>query len=163
MRYGVSIGFVSAFWPGQAVQAVGAIWFGGWGVIAGTVFPLISSTISGAAPLPVSIASLPGNVVQTGLGAWAFKKWSAHPALKTRRDWVIWIVFGVVAANLVGSLWGSSVLLYFDLITAEAWPIVWLGWWIGNTIPGLLFGSLLLKFVTPVIIDSKAFVKNWWA
>lgn len=159
----VPIGFVSAFWPGQAVQAVGAVWFGAWGVIAGALFPLISNTISGSAPLPVSIAYLPGNAVQAGLAAWAFKRWDVHPALKERRDWIIWIVLGVVAANLVGSLWGSAVLVAFGLITVEAWPVAWLGWWVGNTIPGLIFGSILLKFVSPVIIDSKAFVKNWWA
>ena len=159
----VPIGFVSAFWPGQAVQAVGAIWFGAWGVIAGAIFPLLSNTISVSAPLPVSIAYLPGNAVQAGLGAWAFKRWNTHPSLKERRDWVIWIVAGVIVANLVGSLWGSGVLLAFGLITAEAWPIVWFGWWVGNSIPSLIFGSILLKFVSPVIIDSKAFVKNWWA
>ena len=159
----VPIGFVSAFWPGQAVQAAGSIWFGAWGVIAGAVFPVISNTISGSAPLPVSIAYLPGNAVQAGLGALAFKRLNAHPALKTRRDWIIWIVFGVLIANFFGSLWGSGVLLFFDMITIEAWPIVWVGWWVGNSIPSLIFGSILLKFVSPVIIDSKAFVKNWWA
>ncbi|ODR80595.1 hypothetical protein BG842_04015 [Haladaptatus sp. W1] len=159
----VPIGFVSAFWPGQAVQAVGAVWFGGWGIIAGTIFPVISNTISGSAPLPVSLAYLPGNAVQAGLAAWAMKRFNAHPALKTRRDWAIFIVFGVIAANFVGSLWGSGILLAFGLITSQAWPVVWVGWWIGNTIPGIIFGGILLKFVSPVIIDSKAFVKNWWA
>lgn len=159
----VPIGFVSAFWPGQAVQAVGAVWFGAWGIIAGVVFPIISNTISGSAPLPVSLAYIPGNAVQAGLAAWAMKHFHAHPALKTRRDWIIFIAFGVIAANFIGSLWGSAILLMFGLITAEAWPIVWVGWWIGNTIPGVIFGGILLKFVSPVIIDSKAFVKNWWA
>ena len=159
----VPIGFVSAFWPGQAVQAVGAVWFGAWGIIAGALFPVISNTISGSAPLPVSLAYLPGNAVQAGLAAWAFKKWNVHPALKSRQDWVVWIGIGVITANLFGSLWGSGVLLAFGLITVDAWPIVWFGWWVGNSIPGIIFGSILLKFVSPVIIDSKAFVKNWWA
>lgn len=159
----VPIGFVSAFWPGQAVQAAGAVWFGAWGIIAGALFPVLSNTISGSAPLPVSIAYIPGNAVQAGLAAVAFKRWDVHPALKTRRDWTIWIVVGVLAANLFGSLWGSGVLLAFGLITVEAWPLVWFGWWVGNSIPGLIFGSILLKFVSPVILDSKAFVKNWWA
>ena len=33
------LGFgVNFFWTGIAVQQVGAIWFGGWGVLAGTIF-----------------------------------------------------------------------------------------------------------------------------
>ena len=35
----IPVGFVSAFWPGQAVQAVGGVWFGYWGGIAGALFP----------------------------------------------------------------------------------------------------------------------------
>lgn len=159
----VPIGFTSAFWPGQAVQAVGAVWFGGWGIIAGTIFPVLSNTISGSAPLPVSLAYVPGNIAQTGLAALAMKKFNAHPALKERRDWIVFIGLGVVVANVIGSLWGTTMLLAFGLITAEAWPVVWIGWWIGNTVPGIVFGSILLKYVSPVIIDSKAFVKNWWA
>ena len=49
----IPIGFVSAFWPGQAIQAVGSIWYGMWGGIAAFVFPLISNAMSGSAPLPV--------------------------------------------------------------------------------------------------------------
>ena len=29
---------VSSFWPAMTIQCLGGIWFGGWGVIAGTVF-----------------------------------------------------------------------------------------------------------------------------
>jgi integral membrane sensor domain MASE1 len=159
----VPIGFVSAFWPGQAVQSAGAVWFGAWGIIAGAFFPVLSNTISGSAPLPVSLAYLPGNAVQAGLAAWAMKRFSAHPALRERRDWIIYLGLGVIVANLFGSLWGSSVLVAFGLVTVEAWPVVWVGWWVGNSIPGVIFGSILLKFVSPVIIDSKAFVKGWWA
>jgi len=34
----VPIGFVSAFWPGQAVQSIGSIWFGWWGGIGVCAF-----------------------------------------------------------------------------------------------------------------------------
>ncbi|WP_273836990.1 hypothetical protein [Halococcus sp. PRR34] len=159
----VPIGFTSAFWPGQAIQSVGAVWFGAWGIIAGTLFPVISNTISGSAPIPVSIAYIPGNLVQTALAAVALKQFNGHPALRERRDWILFIGIGVLLANLLGSLWGTSVLLAFGLITAEAFPVVWLGWMIGNSVPGIILGVVLLKYVTPVIIDSKAFVKNWWA
>jgi len=34
------LGFgVNFFWTGIAVQQVGGIWFGGWGVLAGAIFP----------------------------------------------------------------------------------------------------------------------------
>lgn len=159
----IPIGFVSAFWPGQAVQAVGATWFGAWGVIAGMFFPFISNAMSGSAPIPVSAAYLPANFLQGFLAVAAFKWLKGDPRLLSVRDWVIWIVFGVLLANFLGAFWGTYVLSWFGLITDQARLPALLGWTIGNSIPSLIFGSILLKYVTPMVIRSKAFVKGWWA
>jgi integral membrane sensor domain MASE1 len=159
----VPIGFVSAFWPGQAVQSIGAIWFGWWGGIAAALFPLISNSLSGSAPLPVSIAYLPGNLLQGMVAAWAFRQLKAHPALETGRDWTIWIVWGALVPNLIGAAWGSTMLVGFGLITQAAQFTTFLGWFIGNTIPTIILGSLVLKFVTPLVLRTKAFCKGYWA
>ncbi len=159
----IPIGFVSAFWPGQAVQAVGATWFGAWGVIAGMFFPFISNAMSGSAPIPVSAAYLPANFIQGFLAVAAFKLLNGDPRLRTVRDWTIWVVFGVLVANFLGAFWGTYVLSWFGLITDQARIPALLGWTIGNSIPSLIFGSILLKYVTPMVIRSKAFVKGWWA
>ena len=81
----VPIGFVSAFWPGQAIQAVGSIWYGMWGGIASFVFPLISNAMSGSAPLPVSLAYIPGNFVQGMAAGWVFRQFKLNPSLKPGR------------------------------------------------------------------------------
>lgn len=159
----IPIGFVSAFWPGQAVQAVGSTWFGAWGVIAGMFFPFISNAMSGSAPIPVSAAYLPANFIQGFLAVAAFKLLNGDPRLRTVRDWTIWVVFGVLLANFLGAFWGTYVLSWFGLITDQARIPALLGWTIGNSIPSLIFGSILLKYVTPMVIRSKAFVKGWWA
>lgn len=159
----IPIGFVSAFWPGQAVQSIGSIWFGMWGGIAAALFPLISNALSGSAPLPVSIAYIPGNFLQGMIAGWAFRRFLAHPALRSQRDWWIWIVFGALLPNAIGATWGSLVLRTFGLITAAAWPVTLAGWFVGNTIPTLILGSIILKYVSPLVIRSNAFVKGWWA
>ncbi len=159
----VPIGFVSAFWPGQAVQAVGGTWFGAWGVIAGMFFPFISNAMSGSAPIPISAAYLPANFLQAFLAAAAFRWLKADPRLNSLRDWAIWVVIGVLLANFLGAFWGTYVLSWFGLITEAARPTALLGWLIGNTIPSLIFGSILLKYVSPMVLRGKAFVKGWWA
>ena len=159
----VPIGFVSAFWPGQAVQSIGAIWFGWWGGIAAALFPLISNSLSGSAPLPVSIAYLPGNLLQGMVAAWAFRHFKAHPALENSRDWTIWIVWGALVPNLIGAAWGSTMLVGFGLITQAAQFTTFLGWFIGNTIPTIILGSLVLKYVSPLVLRTKAFCKGYWA
>jgi integral membrane sensor domain MASE1 len=159
----VPIGFVSAFWPGQAVQSIGAIWFGGWGAIASALFPLISNSLSGSAPLPVSIAYIPGNLAQGIVAAIAFRMFRSDPALRTTKDWVVWILLGVLLANAIGAIWGTGVLVTFGLITSAAAPTTVLGWFIGNSIPSIILGSIVLKFVSPLVLRSKAFCKGWWA
>lgn len=159
----IPIGFVSAFWPGQAVQAIGGIWFGAWGVVAGMFFPFISNAMSGSAPIPVSALYLPANFLQGFLAAAAFRWLKADPRLVSTRDWVIWIVIGCFAANFIGAFWGTYVLTWFGLITDGARIPALLGWTLGNTIPSIIFGSILLKYVTPMVMRSKAFVKGWIA
>lgn len=159
----IPIGFVSAFWPGQAVQSIGAIWFGWWGGIAAALFPLISNSLSGSAPLPVSIMYLPGNLLQGMIAAWAFRYFKTDPSLQTQRDWIIWIVFGALLPNFVGAAWGSTVLVAFGLVTQAAQFVTFLGWFIGNTIPTIILGSLVLKFVSPLVVKTKAFCKGLWA
>jgi len=157
------IGFVSAFWPGQAVQSIGAVWFGWWGGIASGLFPMISNALSGSAPLPVSMAYLPGNILQGIIAGWAFRQFSAHPSLEKGRDWVIWILLGALVPNAIGAAWGSTVLRMFGMITPAAHLVTFAGWFIGNSIPTIILGSLILKFVSPLVIKSKAFCKGYWA
>ncbi len=159
----IPIGFVSAFWPGQAVQSIGSIWFGWWGGIAAGLFPLISNSLSGSAPLPVSVAYLPANVLQGMIAGWAFRRLNANPALRARRDWTIWILWGALVPNAIGALWGSTMLVAFGLITQAAQPITFAGWFVGNTIPTIILGSIILKYVSPLVMRSRAFVKGDWA
>ncbi len=159
----IPIGFVSAFWPGQAVQSIGSIWFGWWGGIAAALFPLISNSLSGSAPLPVSIAYLPANFLQGMIAGWAFRRLKADPSLGSGRDWGVWILWGALVPNLIGAAWGSTMLVAFGLVTQAAQLVTFLGWFVGNTIPTLILGSLVLKYVSPLVMRSKAFVKSTWA
>ena len=159
----IPIGFVSAFWPGQAVQSIGSIWFGWWGAIASGLFPLISNSLSGSAPLPVSFAYLPGNLLQGLVAGWAFRKFNAHPSLPTSKDWGVFILWGAIIPNAIGAAWGTTMLVSFGLITQAAQFVSFLGWFIGNTIPTIILGGLILKYVSPLVIRSKAFCKGYWA
>lgn len=159
----VPLGFVTAFWPAQAIQSVGSIWYGMWGGIASVVFPIISNAMSGSAPLPVSLAYIPGNFFQGMLAGIAFRMLKADPRLQSVRDWVVFFIFGVVACNVVGAAWGSSVLRYFGLITPDAQMTVFVGWALGNGVPSFVLGVLLLKYISPLVIKTRTFCKGYWA
>lgn len=159
----VPIGFVSAFWPGQAIQAVGSVWYGMWGGIAAFIFPLISNAMSGSAPLPVSMAYIPGNFVQGIAAGWVFRQFKLDPRLNSAKDWIGFTVVGIIAANAFGALWGTTVLRMFGLITADAQLVSWAGWFIGNSVASWVLGVLMLKFISPLVMRTKAFCKGYWA
>jgi len=126
----VPIGFVSAFWPGQAIQAVGSVWYGMWGGVAAFVFPLISNAMSGSAPLPVSLAYIPGNLIQGIAAGWVFRQFKLNPSLKSGKDWLGFTLVGIILANAFGALWGTWVLRIFGLITPDAHVVAWAGWFL---------------------------------
>lgn len=157
------LGFgVNFFWTGIAVQQVGAIWFGAWGVIAAAIFPFFSNAIAGT-PFYVSAAYIPANAVQALLPAWAFRRFKADPRLNSWRD--IWIlIVSMLVSSAFGAIWSPLIVLRsFGLLTAESVPIFIFGWFGGNVLAGLVFNIILLKALSGVVIRTTAFVKGWWA
>jgi len=157
------LGFgVNFFWTGIAVQQIGAIWFGAWGVLAGTIFPFFSNAIAGT-PFYVSAAYIPANLVQAFLPAWAFRRFKADPRLRAWRD--VWILLAaMIISSAFGALWSPLVVLRgFGLLTAESVPLFIWGWFGGNVVAGVVFNFILLKALSSVVIRTTAFVKKWWA
>jgi hypothetical protein len=157
------LGFgVNFFWTGIAVQQVGAIWFGGWGVIAGAIFPFFSNAIAGT-PFYVSLAYIPANAVQAFLPAWVFRKFKLDPRMKTKRDYLI-LLAAMVVSSAFGAIWSPLVVLRgFGLLTTESLPLFIWGWFGGNMVAGIVFNFILLKALSGVVIRTPAFVKRWFA
>jgi hypothetical protein len=157
------LGFgVNFFWTGIAVQQVGAIWFGGWGVIAGAIFPFFSNAIAGT-PFYVSLAYIPANAVQAFLPAWVFRKFKLDPRMKTKRDYLL-LLAAMVVSSAFGALWSPLVVLRgFGLLTTESLPLFVWGWFGGNMVAGIVFNFILLKALSSVVIRTPAFVKRWFA
>lgn len=157
------LGFgVNFFWTGIAVQQVGSIWFGLWGVIAGAIFPFFSNAIAGT-PFYVSLAYIPANAVQAFLPAWAFRYFKADPRLRSGRDYAV-LLGSMVISSAFGALWSPLVVLRsFGLLTTDSVPLFIWGWFGGNVLAGLVFNIILLKALSGVVIRTTAFVKRWLA
>jgi len=157
------LGFgVNFFWPGIAIQQVGSIWFGLWGVIAAFIFPFFSNGIAGT-PFYISLAYIPANLVQGLLPAWAFRFYKADPRLKSGRDYLI-LLGAMIISSAFGALWSPLIVLRsFGLLTTDSVPLFIWGWFGGNVIAGLVFNFILLKALSAVVIRTPSFVKKWWA
>lgn len=157
------LGFgVNFFWTGIAIQQVGPIWFGAWGVLAGAIFPFFSNAVAGT-PFYVSAAYIPANFIQAFLPAWAFRYFKLDPRLRSVRDYAF-LIGAMIVSSALGALWSTLVVLRsFDLLTADSVPLFVFGWFAGNVLAGLVFNIILLKALSGVVIRMPAFVKRWWA
>ena len=157
------LGFgVNFFWTGIVVQQVGPIWFGGWGVLAGAIFPFFSNAIAGT-PFYVSLAYIPANAIQAFLPAWAFRRFKLDPRLKSGRDYV-GLLIAMIVSSALGALYSVLVVLKgFGLLTTDSTPLFIWGWFGGNVVAGIVFNFILLKALSGVVIRTTAFVKRWWS
>lgn len=153
---------VNYFWVGIAVQQVGGIWFGAWGVLAGMIFPIFSNAVTKASVL-VSLAYLPANFVQSFLPAWVFRKFKLDPGLNSTRDY-IYLVLSMLISNLFGALWSvfALVVVLGQLDRSQALNS-FVGWFGGNLLAGVIFNFILLRALSGVISTRDYFVRRWWA
>ncbi|MEW6623511.1 MAG: hypothetical protein AB1420_10360 [Bacillota bacterium] len=101
--------------------------------------------------------------IQGMAAGWAFRAFNGDPRLRATKDWMLFLVWGVIVCNIIGAAWGSTVLRSFGLISPSSHLTVFLGWMLGNSIPSFVLGVILLKYLSPLVIKSKTFCKRWFA
>src|SRR5437870_4621188 len=91
------------FTPAAAIQVVAGIWFGGWGILAGVLFPALVRLLSGVDNV---VGGIPGDLILSGLPAVWFRVYRCDPRLFRRHDRLTFLAVAVVAANLLAALAG---------------------------------------------------------
>jgi len=152
---------ITFFWPAVAVQVVGGIWFGWWGIGAGTLFPLISNHILGV-PIIANITFIPANFIQGFIPAFLMKKYKANIRLQKLKDHIVFAV-GVTLSNLLGALWSVTALYVQGLLTTSEIFKYYLAWSIGNIFPALILGEILLRIFSDFILESKWRCNGWFS
>ena len=140
-----------------------ALWFGGWGVIAAYVGCFIGAGLLGGMPHGVNLYWSLADIWQVLIPLVAFKAFDADVGLRTRRDFLIFIIFGWLLNNVAGAGWGASMLAVGGLASWNDVPGIFAGWLIGNLIVTILITPILLRYFTPRIQKAGLLVKQYWA
>ena len=106
--FAVLPGLPLGFCPAVPVMVPFALWFGGWGVAAAYIGCAIGGIVKGT-PVIVALPWVINDVFMAGIPLLAFRYLKADPELKTKRDWVIFIVFGIVVNSLIACTWGTWI------------------------------------------------------
>ncbi len=81
----------------------------------------------------------------------AFKSLKADVALRSKRDFGVFLLFSVVLNNLAGASWGATMFLMSGQFPPADFTSVFSNWFLGNIVVTLLITLLLLRFVTPAV------------
>lgn len=161
-------GSVNIFWPASALIAVGGIWFGGWGILAGVLVGGLSgymnATLEGSTPsLLHAFHFAPSDFVQGLIPALVFRLKKLDPSLPTRREVGAFILWGVLVNRLLGGGLALLSLRFSGEVFSPAQRVEALALWLlAGVWPGLLFGVPLLRSLSSVLPASSLFCKTWW-
>jgi len=145
-----------------AVMIVTTLWFGMYGAIAAYAGCWLGSGIlSGLSP-EVSFVWSIADLLQVIIPLFAFRLLGADVSLKTRRDLLVFVLFGIVLNNLAGAVWGTLSLYQAGLVTAAVLPLEFFTWFVGNIILTAVIVTPVLWFFTPVIRRHELFVARYW-
>ena len=135
-----------------------ALWFGMWGAIAAYIGCFIGAGMTAGLPPDVNVYWSLADLWQVLIPLIAFKTLGADAGLKTKRDFLIFLIFGIVLNNLVGAIWGS-----ITITPGVSWKQdMFVSWFITNLIITIVITPLLLRYITPYIKRWGVYVRNYW-
>lgn len=161
--FSTPVGFgVSQFWPGAMVQVSGSVWFGGWGVLAGSLFPIFSNLLTGGSAVNV-LGFIPANFAQGLIPALAFRRFHMSPRIPGRRGLVFYCVWGALVPSVVGAVLGvAALVLVGDVDLLRDSPRLVGTWALANTFSSMLLGIPTLRVLTPLWEEAALLVRGLW-
>jgi hypothetical protein len=146
-----------------------AIWFGGWAFVIAYLGNFIGAGLLAVPPLPLPIALWFGTVdlIQLGLPMLLYrtlaKRFGVNPIGKdvyTPRGFIFFLLCAVLPGNIIGGLYGNFILVTTGIVPVNAFGLGWFAWSVSNVIITLIIGSLLLRFLGPVVERFGLTVRN---
>src|SRR3989339_1819210 len=145
------------FWPGEVIQSVSGIFFGWTGVIASTLFPVISSTLRGVAPIKIFLWTF-ANFMQAFIPYLTKRIFKFDPYTFNKKT-ILCFIFGcVLAADILGAQVAVLSFFYTGEITSKAmYWVIFIRWAMANIPSATVFGLLLLKFFAPALKECRLY------
>lgn len=154
---------VAALYPATAFEVAFGIWFGVWGAIASYIGCLIMNLYTGF-PIVLAIPLSLSDFLAAAIPMTAFRLAKSNPELKTLKDWINYVISGVILSSVPGSLYYCYILMALGWI--PSWEAFWLSvisWNVGNYIVVLVITTPLLKILTNYVKRTGLYVKGWFS
>jgi PAS domain S-box-containing protein len=147
-------GFAAPLYPSAGVALACALVFG-WRVLPaiGVAAFVVNAFITSDRGLtllhwwvPVCIGL--GAAAQAGVGVWMVRRWVRQPlVLSEPKDIGLFFVVAGALACMVSASFATLTLSGSGVVSASTWPLLWLTWWMGDTLGVLVAAPMLLTLI----------------
>jgi hypothetical protein len=152
-------GVQAMIFPGAAWAVVTGMWFGIWGAIGTWIGAVIASSLTGAPILTALVADI-ADFWHAIIPAIIFKRLVLDVELKSTKDWIAYILFGIFIPHPLGGTWAMSWQTIFGFIT---WPVgkaIIVSWAFNNWICVAVLATPLLKLMSKHIKRTPLFTRG---
>jgi hypothetical protein len=153
---------ISSFYIAVPFMILFALWFGAYGAIAAYVGCFIGAGVLSGIPPEVSLYWSLADLWQVLIPLVALRVADIDLSLENRRDFMYFVVSGVLVNNAFGAAWGTVTLAIGNIIQWTEITPAFISWFAGNVILTVLIVPLALRYGTPKIRKSTIFAKNYW-
>ena len=154
---------VSTLYIAVAFMIPFAMWFRAWGVVAAYIGCFIGAGMLSGIPLHVNIYWSLADVWQVLIPLVAFMTFKSDIGLSSKKDWIIFLLFGWFLNNLIGALWGTSALIFGGLVSWSEFNSIFLNWFLVNLGVTIVITPILLKLLTPYIRKAGINMSGFWS
>ncbi|HEV3120372.1 MAG TPA: MASE1 domain-containing protein, partial [Isosphaeraceae bacterium] len=154
---------VTAVWPPTGI-ALAAVILCGNRVWPGIALGALVANLTAHAPLPVASGIATGNTLEALIGAWLLRRIvQFDPALERLRDALGLIFLAAVVSTTVSATIGVCSLCLGGLQPWSAFRSLWLVWWFGDAMGGLVMAPVLLTWAVArrAPWPPRRFVEGW--
>lgn len=145
-----------------AFMVVFALWFGMYGAIAAYVGCFIGAGLLSGIPPDINVIWSLTDFWEAFIPLIAFRTLGCDPAIRSRRDFIVLILSGVIFNNVAGAVWGTGVLALGGEIAWDSFIQVCSVWLVGNIIVCIILVPVMLRFITPFLEKHELYVKRYW-
>lgn len=153
---------VSMLYVVVAPMIVFGLWYGMYGAIAAYAGCYIGAGLLSGIPPDVSLYWSLADFWQVIIPLVAFRELGCDPALTSKKDVGVLLIFGIVLNNLVGATWGAVTLALGGEIPWSEVAQAWYAWLAGNIAVCLILVPVILYVVTPYLRDHELYVRGYW-
>ncbi|GCE16161.1 hypothetical protein [Tengunoibacter tsumagoiensis] len=135
-----------------------AIWFGGWAFVIAYIGNFVGAGLLTGMPIAVAIPFGATDFIQLCIPMILYRVFAPRFGVSsigkdvfTLRGFLFFLVCAVIPTNIIGGLYGNSILLAFGFTAPNVYLVAWLVWSLSNIVIVLVISSILLATLGPIV------------